>query len=67
MPNFYISASVKINLEKYIFKPCPCLLIRFKPDPLMVEPSGTPRKIPPLRIEPRRMADLEIKSNYTVS
>ena len=65
MPKFYLSVSVKINIEQM----WPSRLRRFKPDPLTVKPSGAPGQnvTIALRIESRRMADLEIKFKHTAS
>ena len=68
MPNFYISASVKINLEKNIsLSRVPVFWYALNQTHWWLSLRVLLEKILPLRIEPRRMADLEIKSNYTVS
>ena len=68
MPNFYISASAKINLEKNIsLSRVPVFWYALNQTHWWLSLRVLLEKILSLRIEPRRMADLEIKSNYTVS
>ena len=65
---FYISASVKINLEKNIsLSRVPVFWYALNQTHGWLSLRVLLEEIPLLRIEPRRVADLEIKSIYTVS
>ena len=68
MLKFYISASAKINLEKYIsLSRVPVFWYALNQTHWWLELHVLLEEIPPLRIEPRRIADWGIKYNYTVS